>query len=400
MVFPGRAENRVNPFLPKSLPRRTGRQEFVGSFSDKGYNNISTANPRTESLVEPLKALILAGGFATRLRPLSCSKPKLLFPIVGTPLIDYMSDWLDRGNVEELILAVNHLSDKLRMEVAARKMGNRMVLSVEETPLGTGGPLRLATGVMSGREPVIVVNGDIVSDIDLKGLTRAHLASGAEATLAVFSVRDTRPFGLVTLDSGDHIIGFEEKSPKAQGPGWINAGVYLLNHSVIGMIPKGQVVSLEREIFPALANRMKLRGWRHYGFWYDIGKVKDYVATNMDMLKRGEQLLSNARKDISPAVDIEQPSHVGSGCVIASDAKVGPYAILSPKVKVKNGAMVRDAILFEDTTIDEGCRVEGAVIGEGTRIGKGTTIGKGSVIAGEVVIPEHSVVNPGSIVLN
>ncbi len=215
MVFPGRAENRVNPFLPKSLPRRTGRQEFVGSFSDKGYNNISTANPRTESLVEPLKALILAGGFATRLRPLSCSKPKLLFPIVGTPLIDYMSDWLDRGNVEELILAVNHLSDKLRMEVAARKMGNRMVLSVEETPLGTGGPLRLATGMMSGREPVIVVNGDIVSDIDLKGLTRAHLASGAEATLAVFSVRDTRPFGLVTLDSGDHIIGFEETNGRS-----------------------------------------------------------------------------------------------------------------------------------------------------------------------------------------
>ena len=392
-MLSGRAENRVDSFLPKSLPGRTGRQEFVGSFSGKGYNNISTVNPRTESLEEPLKGLILAGGFATRLRPLSCSKPKLLFPIVGTPLIDYMSDWLDRGNVGDVILAVNHLSDKLRMEVAARKMGDRMALSVEETPLGTGGPLRLAAGMVPGNEPVVVVNGDIVSDIDLKGLTRAHMASGTEATIAVFSVGDARPFGLVTLDSGDQIIGFEEKSQKAQGPGWINAGVYVLNRSVIGMIPEGRAVSLEREIFPVLASGMKLRGWRHDGFWYDIGKVEDYLAMNMDLLKRGEQLLS-------PGFDIEQPSHVGSGCVIARGAKVGPYAIFSPKVKVKSGAMVRETILFEETMIDEDCRVEGAVIGEGTRVGKGTAIGKGSVIASEVVIPEHSVVKPGSIVLN
>jgi len=138
---------------------------------------------------------------------------------------------------------------------------------------------------------------------------------------------------------------------------------------------------------------MKLRGWRHDGFWYDIGKVEDYLAMNMDLLKRGEQLLS-------PGFDIEQPSHVGSGCVIARGAKVGPYAIFSPKVKVKSGAMVRETILFEETMIDEDCRVEGAVIGEGTRVGKGTAIGKGSVIASEVVIPEHSVVKPGSIVLN
>jgi len=399
-VLSGRAENRVDSFLPKSLPGRTGRQEFVGSFSGKGYNNISTVNPRTERLEEPLKGLILAGGFATRLRPLSCSKPKLLFPIVGTPLIDYMSDWLDRGNVGEVILAVNHLSDKLRMEVAARKMGDRMALSVEETPLGTGGPLRLAASMMPGREPVVVVNGDIVSDIDLNGLTRAHMASGAEATIAVFSVGDARPFGLVTLDSRDQITGFEEKSPKAQGPGWINAGVYVLNHSVIGMIPEGRAVSLEREIFPVLANRMKLRGWRHNGFWYDIGNIKDYVATNMDLLKRGDQLLPDMRNDVSRAVDVQQPSHVGGHCVIAREAKVGPYAILSPKVEVKSGSIIRDTILFEETTIDEDCRVEGAVIGEGTRIGRGTSIGKGSVIAGEVVIAEHSVVKPGSIVLN
>src|SRR5207247_10604077 len=117
-----------------------------------------------------------------------------------------------------------------------RGWAQRAARAVGEPPCGTGGSLRMGWSMMPGREPVVVVNGDIVSDIDLNGLTRAHMVSGAEATIAVFSVGDARPFGLVTLDSRDQITGFEEKSPKAQGPGWINAGVYVLNHSVIGMI--------------------------------------------------------------------------------------------------------------------------------------------------------------------
>jgi len=310
-----------------------------------------------------------------------------------------MFEWLVGGGVGQAVLAVNHMSDKLKMEVAARRMGTRMLLSVEETPLGTGGPLRLAASLLDTDEPVVVVNGDIVSDIDLRELVRSHRESGAQATIALFSVRDTRPFGLVTLDSQDQIVGFEEKSQKNLGPGWINAGVYILNGSVIEMIPEGRAVSLEREIFPVLANRAKLRGWKHGGFWYDIGKIPDYVTANLELLERPDYPPKRTKREVASLAGVEQPSYLGDDCVVEDGAKLGPRVILSPKVNVKTGAKVRDTIVFEETVFGENCQVEESVIGERTVIGKGATIGKGSIIAGQITVPEGASVSPGSIVL-
>ena len=344
-----------------------------------------------------MKSLILAGGFATRLRPLSCSKPKLLFPIVGTPLIDYMIDWLMRGNVSRTVLAVNHLSDKLRMEVAARKLGDKVTVSVEEIPLGTGGPLSLAAPLLADEDLVLVVNGDVVSDIDIKNMAEAHAESKADATIAVFRVRDPRAFGLVTLGSNNRIVGFEEKSQSKIDPGWINAGVYLLNQNVIERIPKGRAVSFEREIFPTLVRENRLMGWRHEGFWYDIGKIRDYVQANMELLPRlGNGLIETTRT----ARGIEAPSHIGENCTIERNSKLGPRAILSRNVKVMSGAIVYDSIVFEDSVLSEGCRVEGSVIGEGSIVGRNAIVGKDSVVAGEVKIPHGAVLNPGSVVLN
>ncbi|MBO0888353.1 NDP-sugar synthase [Candidatus Bathyarchaeota archaeon] len=347
-----------------------------------------------------MKGLILAGGFATRLRPLSCSKPKLLFPIVGTPLIDHMYEWMVRGGVGHVVLAVNHLSDKLRMEVEARKMGDEVELSVEDSPLGTGGPLKLASSMLADEEPVAVVNGDVVTDVSLAEISNAHRESGADATIALFSVKDTRPFGLVTLDSKDDVVGFEEKSDKHTGPGWINAGVYILNQTVIDMIPSGRPVSLEREIFPVLASRSKLRGWKHNGFWYDIGKIPDYVTTNLELLERPDSPFAKKGRWASSNSSVEQPSFVADGCVVEEGAKLGPRVILSPKVHVRTGAKVHETIVFEETVLGDNCRVEEAIIGERVVVGKGATIGKGSIIAGQIKIPEGANVNPGSIVLN
>jgi mannose-1-phosphate guanylyltransferase len=308
-----------------------------------------------------------------------------------------MLEWLTLGNVAEVILALNHLSDKMRMEVAARNLGNKVLLSIEDSPLGTGGPLRLAKHMLSGPDPIIVVNGDVACDIDLKGLAEAHGRSGAEATIALFSVRDTRPFGVVSVDSKNRIVRFEEKSLTNKGPGWINAGVYILNHTVIGMIPQGRAVSLEREIFPVLAEQMKLNGWRHSGFWYDIGKIQDYVRANMELLERPGYLAANPT---SSAVGVEQPSFLSDHCAVGSGARIGPRTILSQGVKVGRGAVIRDSIVFEEAVLEDNCRVDGALIGEATTIGKGAIIGEGSVIAGEVSVPPRAVVNAGSTVLN
>ena len=347
-----------------------------------------------------MKGLILAGGFATRLRPLSCSKPKLLFPLVGVPLIDRMVEWFVRGGVTEVILAVNHLSDKLRIEVARKKLATKIVLSVEETPLGTGGPISLARPELSNDEPLIVANGDVISDINLRGLISEHTESGAEATVALVSVNDPRPFGLATLDSSNRVIQFVEKSRNIRGRGWINAGVYVLNPRVIAKIPTGRPISLEREIFPILAGQGKMNGWKHRGFWYDIGKIPDYVTANRELLKRAEYRNAEDPDLKMQNVEVTQPYFTGKDCSIGSGAKIGPNAILSERVSVGKGANVRETIVFEQTTLSENCFVEDAIVGEGVTVGRDARIEKGSIIAGQVIIPDGSVIRPGSMILN
>jgi mannose-1-phosphate guanylyltransferase len=299
-----------------------------------------------------------------------------------------------------LILAVNHLSDKLRIEVARRTLDAKTVLSVEETPLGTGGPISLAKSMLSSDEILIVANGDVISNIDLRGLVRAHLESEARATIALVSVDDPRPFGLATLDPNNRIIGFEEKSETRRGPGWINAGVYALSPQVVTMIPHGRPVSLEREIFPILAGQKKMNGWKHTGFWYDIGKIPDYIIANRQLLQRAEFRETTKVETGMQRAKISQPSYVGKDCTIADNAKLGPYTILSERVSVKRGAEVTETIVFEQTSLGENCTIEDSLIGEGVKVGKEATIGKGTIIAGQVVIPDRAVIGPGSMILN
>lgn len=310
-----------------------------------------------------------------------------------------MVEWLARAGVTEVILAVNHLSDKLRIEVARKKLGAKTLLSVEETPLGTGGPISLARAVLSKDEPLIVANGDVISDIDLRGMIAEHTMSGAEATVALESVEDPRPFGLATLDSNNRVIQFVEKSGKMRGRGWINAGVYVLNPGVIEMIPSGRPVSLEREIFPILAGQGKMIGWRHGGYWYDIGKIPDYVRANRELLKRAEYRKADPDWKTQD-VEVTQPCFVGRECILGSGAKIGPNVILSERVVVGRGATVRETIVFEQTTLSENCFVEDAIVGEGVTVGRDARIGSGSIIAGQVSISDGAIIRQGSVILN
>ncbi len=347
-----------------------------------------------------MKGLILAGGYATRLRPLSCSKPKLLFPMVGVPLIDHMVSWFNRGGVKEVILAVNHLSETLRVELGSRRRGSKIIFSVEERPLGTGGPVKLASSILGKKEPFIVANGDIVSNIDLRRVVQAHLESEADATVALMSVIDPRDYGAASLDSQGRITEFREKSGAKKGKSWINAGVYVLNPSVANLIPDGRRVSLEREVFPELAENLRMHGWKHRGFWYDIGKVRDYRRANREILKNlGPDAFGRSSKIIL-GNRVRRPYYVSRNAVVHKTAKIGPYAILSDRVKIDHGAVVRNSIIFEETRVGEDCVVDDSIIGERVNIGRKTTIGRGSIVAGEVNIADSTTIRPGSTVLN
>lgn len=346
-----------------------------------------------------MKGLILAGGFATRLRPLSCSKPKLLFPVVGVPLIDLMIAWLREGGVRDVVLAVNHLSERLRLEVGERRLDSKVTLSIETEPLGTAGPIRLAMRFLDSDEPFVVVNGDIVSDINLGEMVRAHKEHSALATVALVRVSDPMQYGSVTLTPDGRIPEFTEKMPARSKSTLVNAGAYVLSPRVLDFIPLSGPASLERAVFPRLAEMGVMWGWKHSGYWYDIGRISGYVKANMEVLRNSGRRSTPALK--GPMFDWKavQPFHVGKGSRVESGVRLGPNAILSDRVLVGEKSIVTDSIIFEDTAIGENCIVEGALIGERVVIGKNSRIGKGAIVAGQISVPEGTVIKENSVIL-
>lgn len=345
-----------------------------------------------------MRALILAGGFATRLRPLSCSKPKLLFPIVGVPLVESMTSWLSSGGVDRIILAVNHLSDKLKVSIGDRLDALRVYFSVEQTPLGTAGPISLAASLLNNNEPFVVLNGDIVTDIDLKGMLAFHNKSGLDATIALVRASDSSPYGSVSTEPDGLVREFIEKSGYQSGSNLVNAGVYIFSPRILESIPKGRPVSLERDIFPGLAETRRMQAWMHKGSWYDIGRLSEYIKANKELLGVSPGVTHGGSKTVERGLVIE-PSFVGTNVRLEQGATIGPSTILSQDVRIREKSIVKDSIIFEETDVGEGTMVEDSIVGERVVIGKGSKIGRGSIVAGQLTLPAGTHLAPNSTVL-
>lgn len=285
------------------------------------------------------------------------------------------------------------------MEVGQSVGGATVTFSVEKLPLGTAGPIRLAVNLLDKDESFFVINGDIVSNIDLRGMLAFHQEKNVDATIALVSVRDSSPYGSVLVNSKGIVRRFEEKSGSALGTAHVNAGVYVLSPSLISSIPVGRAFSLERDVFPKLAEKGRVRAWIHDGFWYDIGRISEYVRANRELLGRQGPNPREPRRNVEEGKHIVPPVYFGSKVTLGVDAKVGPQTILSNNVIVGDQSTVRNSIVFEETVIGEKTIVEDAVIGEKVVIGKGSRIGVGSIIAGQLSIPAGSVVHPNSVVL-
>ncbi len=310
-----------------------------------------------------------------------------------------MARWLGSGGVDQIILAVNHLSDRLKIEVGHSAADVRIVFSVEEKPLGTAGPIRLAAGFMGNDQPFLVTNGDIVSNIDVSAMLKLHKERNAEATIALVSVADPTPFGSVLTDPSGLVRKFEEKSRGSSLTNLVNAGVYVLSPRVIDSIPSGRPVSLEREVFPKIAENRRMQAWKHDGYWYDIGRISEYIRANKELLEMREFTNSGRVADKRNGSHIVQPAYLGTESRLGTGATVGPRTILSHNVIIGEGSIVRDSIIFEETEIGDRTVVEDAIVGEKVIIGKDSRIGQGSIIAGQLSIPAGSVVSPNSVLL-
>jgi mannose-1-phosphate guanylyltransferase len=365
-----------------------------------------------------MQALILAGGQGTRLRPLTSTIPKPVVPLVGRPFIAYMIQWLRGHGVEDVILGCGFMADAVREVLGdGGHLGVRLRYLEEPRPLGTGGALKFAEDLLHDR--FFMLNGDVLTDIDLTAQLRQHEQTGARATLALYPVGDPSAYGLVRCNPDGSVSEFIEKPGLDElDTNLINAGAYILQRDVLdGMPPAGTNVSIEREVFPQLVDR-GLYGYEASGYWLDIGTPERYLKGTYDILEGkvstevGRELGSHGLALVDGAtIDgrVVAPVLVGAGCSVASQALVGDRSVLGEGVTVGEGTRVEASVLLEGVrvgaattihssiigrgaTIGDRCHIEGGVIlGEGVQLGSGNMLAAGARIFPGVELPDGAI---------
>jgi mannose-1-phosphate guanylyltransferase len=368
--------------------------------------------------VSDLQALILAGGEGTRLRPLTSTIPKPVVPLVDQPFISYMLEWLRSHGIDDVILGCGFMADAVREVLGdGSALGIRLRYLEEPRPLGTGGALKFAEELLEER--FFMLNGDVLTDIDLTAQLEQHERSGARATLALYPVEDPSAYGLVRCNPDDSVREFIEKPGLDElDTNLISAGAYILEREILdGMPPAGTNVSIERQVFPRLVEN-GLFGYAGGGYWLDIGTPERYLRGTYDILEGkvitelGRRLSENGMSLVDGATvegRVVAPVLLAAGCTIARRALVGDRSVLGAGVSVSEGARIESSVLLEGVsvganttisssiigrgvTIGDHCHIEGGVVlGEGVKIGSGNTLAGGARIFPGVELPDGAI---------
>jgi NDP-sugar pyrophosphorylase family protein len=350
-----------------------------------------------------ITAVILAGGQGTRLRPLTLATPKPIVPLLNVPFIAYQLALLRQHGITDVVLSCSYLVDEVR-----RIMGNgaahgvRLRYAVETEPLGTAGGVRNAVDLV--RELVVVLNGDILTDLDLGAMLRFHAERASRATLYLTRVADPTQYGLVELEPDGRVRSFVEKPAPGQATvDTVNAGVYVLDRQVVAAIPTGRAVSIERETFPGLLrDGVPFFGWVAGSYWLDIGSPAKYRQGQLDLLAGrvatevrpagagpdGRSVAPGAH--IAPGATLSGPCVIGAGTRVEPGARVGPNAVLGAGCLVGAGALVEGAILWDAVTVGAGAVLRDCIVGSAARIGEGARLGFTAVLEANSVVPDHA----------
>lgn len=320
-----------------------------------------------------MKALLLAGGLGTRLRPLTLTRPKHLLPIANRPHIEHVFDLLLRHGVREVILTTSYLAEAFSGTVEeARARGLAVNVTYEEVALGTAGALKNAEAEV-GDSTFLVFNGDVLTDVDLGELLSFHRDREADATILLTPVEDPSAFGVVPTESDGRVTGFIEKPPRGEAPThMINAGVYVLEPSVLERIPRGEEWSAERALFPELVSEgARLYAMPTHAYWMDVGTPDKYLRGNMDAIEGRFAMESGTAVEHSAAIDDE--AAVASSCVgayarVEATARV-EGSVLLPRVTIGAGALVKDSILGEGAEVAAGAEAVGITAGDHEKVG-------------------------------
>jgi NDP-sugar pyrophosphorylase family protein len=342
-----------------------------------------------------LKALVLAGGFGTRLRPLSCTRPKLLFPLANEVILDWTLKNLANSGVDTVVLAVNYMAEALVRYFGPTKFDLGIIYSREDRPLGTGGPIKKAAELLVDGEPFMVLNGDVISDIDYGRLIEYHKRKGGLATIALIRVPDPSRYGAVELDSEDKVLRFVEKPVFGTAPSnLINAGIYVMEKEVLDYIPDGKV-STETEIFPQLAKEGKLYGYEGRGLWVDIGVPDSYLEANHLVLDKLNGSAVGEGCQVDETAKIMEPSSLGNGVLIGANSVIGPDTSISDHVQIGQGCRIERSIIFPGVTIGDYSSIRNAIIGENASIERWVKIESGSLIGDYATISDGVTITQG-----
>jgi mannose-1-phosphate guanylyltransferase len=350
-----------------------------------------------------VQAVILVGGEGTRLRPLTSTVPKPVVPLVDRPFIVYMLEWLERHGVDDVILSCGFLATSVRNVLGdGSQFGLRLRFVEEPEPRGTAGALKYAEPFLDER--FLMLNGDVLTDIDLTAQIAQHEATGATGTLALVPVPDPTNYGLVRLRADNAVREFVEKPSADQiDTNLISAGAYVLERSIVDMIEPDRGVSIEREIWPRLVGD-GLYGFPADAYWLDIGTPERYLQGTFDILEGNVQTGVLARLgagylsvDEEARVDgrVIPPAVVERGCEVAAGAHVGSLVVLGSGVRVGAGSRIERAVVLQGAEIGANCSLTNCIVAAGVRIGDGTTVSGGAVLGEGVTVGADNLLTRG-----
>lgn len=339
-----------------------------------------------------MKAILLLGGFGTRLRPFTITTPKSLLPLVNIPFISYQLELLRKYGIKEVILAVGYKGEQFKKILdIGKKMGLKTYLSFEKTPLSTGGGIKKAEKFLKGEEPFFVFNGDVLADFNLEKILSFHKEKNAYITIGIVKVDNPSSYGLIITDSDMRIKKFIEKpKPEEIITDTINAGIYVFQPEVLEEIPKGIEVSIEKETFPQTLEKGKeIFGYLHYGYWLDIGTIEKYRKANFDIIDGKINLLYIPSDEKGENLKIDGKLIVGKNTIIKNNSEFKGNVIVGKNVFIGDRCFLKDTIIFDNVIIEDNCIIENCVIANSVILKKNCEI-KNLALADKSFIYEFS----------
>lgn len=327
------------------------------------------------------RAIILSGGWGTRLRPLTCSVPKTLIPVVNKPVIERQMMLLKKAGVKEIVLAVSVMAEELKKYFKdGEKLDLKIYYTEEESPMGTAGAIKLAEDYLEG-DNFFMLNGDVILNFDFKEMLENHERKGGIGTIASKLVEDPSRYGVLIINEKtgqiERFLEKDEYFPPKSGPipMPINAGVYILESKVFSYIKPNKRVSIEREVFPELAETRRLYHHPITGIWKDIGKPTELLEGNIlllrDLIKsinlKRDNLIDNS-VNVEGKVIIYPPCAIGENVVIRQNCTIGPNVIIGDNVYIDSGAQIKESLIYNETYISKNVKIEKAIISNNCHI--------------------------------